>query len=215
MKAPSIATGRDCVRPFPIILQKCKIAIESHPLHIYIYIYIDRSISSTRKTKFPLLSSSLCSSVQSICLCQVGHRCHRRLEGDAAGFCVIMMSHSTEPPQLKIYRDTTIQLPGRRFRQFHGPTCLSTANACRMQAQGNPSYLPANSSSHIVHVNLNIRIVIVIINLSQLRRTRWQVFHSLFFLNLCTFQNLHVTILLVYFALSEIDKYGTPCPCSH
>lgn len=27
-----IVTGRDCVRQFPIILQKCKIAIESHPL---------------------------------------------------------------------------------------------------------------------------------------------------------------------------------------
>ena len=27
---PHIVTGRDCVRQFPIILQKCKIAIESH-----------------------------------------------------------------------------------------------------------------------------------------------------------------------------------------
>ena len=132
-----IVTGRDCVRPFPItvyILQKCTIPIENHhynPLYVFIEFY--RSISSPRKSKIPLLSSSLCSSVQSICLCQVGHRCHRRLEGDAAGFCVIISvwSWCHIAPNLHSSRYTTIQLPGRRFRQFHGPTCLYTANACR------------------------------------------------------------------------------------
>ena len=74
--------------------------------------------------------------------------------------------------------------------QFHGLTCLYIANACRMQAQGDPCYLPANSNSHIVYVN-----------------PRWQVFHSFSFWTFVHFK-IYI-ILLVYFALPEIDVWNS------